>query len=203
MCVCVCVHHVQLFVTLWTVAHQVPLCMWFSWQEYRSGLPFPPPEDIPNPGIKPKAPAVPALQEDSLPTEPLTILILGYTLAEVWQWKPDHLDAGHSCAITQLCDLGQAFTLSGPRFPHLWSRGLGLRPSLRYLLALTVKDSAIFQLGEVICCQLLLVLGTSVHMRHSQIYQLEKPLALALHTALPRIKTEAFAQTWVQSCRVS
>ena len=82
--------------------------------------------------------------------------------------------------------------------------GLGFGSSLRYLLALIVKDSAIFQLGEVICCQLLLVLGTSVHMRLSlRSYQLEKSLALALHTALPGIKTEAFAQTWVQSLRVN
>ena len=45
--------HVQLFVTPWTVAHQAPLSMGFSKQEYWSGLPFPPPGDPPNPGIKP------------------------------------------------------------------------------------------------------------------------------------------------------
>ena len=44
--------HVQLFVTLWTVAHQLPLSMGFSRQGYWSGLPFPSPEDLPNPGIK-------------------------------------------------------------------------------------------------------------------------------------------------------
>ena len=47
-----CFSHVQLFVTLWTVAHQVPLSMGFSRQEYWSGLPFPSLGDLPDPGIK-------------------------------------------------------------------------------------------------------------------------------------------------------
>ena len=50
----------------WTVAHQVPLSMGFSRQEYWSGLPFPPLGDLPNPGIKPISPVSPALQADSL-----------------------------------------------------------------------------------------------------------------------------------------
>ena len=45
--------HVQLFVTPWTEAIQAPLSMAFSRQEYWSGLPFPPPGDLPHPGIKP------------------------------------------------------------------------------------------------------------------------------------------------------
>ena len=53
-------------VTPWTIAHQAPLSMGFSRQEYWSGLPFPSPGDLPNPGIKPRSPA---LQADSLPTE--------------------------------------------------------------------------------------------------------------------------------------
>ena len=44
--------HVQLFGTSWTVARQAPLFMGFSRQEYRSGLPFPSPGDLPDPGIK-------------------------------------------------------------------------------------------------------------------------------------------------------
>ena len=48
---------VQLFVTFWTVAHQAPLYMGFSRREYRSGLPCPPPGDLPNPGIEPASPA--------------------------------------------------------------------------------------------------------------------------------------------------
>ena len=44
--------HVQLFATLWTVAHQASLSMGFSRQEYWSGLPCPPPGDLPDPGIE-------------------------------------------------------------------------------------------------------------------------------------------------------
>ena len=58
--------HVPLFVTLWTIAHQPPLSMGFFRQKYWSGLPFPPPENISDPGIKPMSPLSPALQEDSL-----------------------------------------------------------------------------------------------------------------------------------------
>ena len=54
-----CFSHVWLFATLWSVAHQVPLSMEFSRQEYWSGLPCPP-LDLPNPGIKPSLPS-PAL----------------------------------------------------------------------------------------------------------------------------------------------
>ena len=56
--------HVQLFAVLWTVACQVPLSMGFSRQEYWSGLPFPSPGNLPDPGIKPMSPA---LQVNSLP----------------------------------------------------------------------------------------------------------------------------------------
>ena len=59
--------HVQLYATLWTVARQAPLSMGFSRQEYWSGLPCPPPGDLPSPGIEPRSPA---LQMDSLPSEP-------------------------------------------------------------------------------------------------------------------------------------
>ena len=52
----------------WTVACQAPLSMRFSRQEYRSGLPFPSPGDLPDPGIEPGSPI---LQVDSLPSETL------------------------------------------------------------------------------------------------------------------------------------
>ena len=51
----------------WTVAHQAPLSMGFSRQEYWSGLPFPSPGDLPNPGIEPRSPT---LQADALTSEP-------------------------------------------------------------------------------------------------------------------------------------
>ena len=55
---------VRLFATPWTVACQSPLSMKFSRQEYWSGLPFPSPGDLPDPGMEPGSPA---LQADSLP----------------------------------------------------------------------------------------------------------------------------------------
>ena len=51
----------------WTVAHQAPLSMGFSRQEYWSGLPFPSPGYLPDPGIEPRSPT---LQADSLSSEP-------------------------------------------------------------------------------------------------------------------------------------
>ena len=59
--------HVWLFVTPWTVAYQAPPSMGFSRQECWSGLPFPSPGDLPEPGIEPGSPA---LQADALPSEP-------------------------------------------------------------------------------------------------------------------------------------
>ena len=58
--------HVQLFAIPWTVAYQAPSSMEFSRQEYWSGLPFPSPGDLPDPGIEPGSPA---LQADTLPSE--------------------------------------------------------------------------------------------------------------------------------------
>ena len=52
---------VQLFAMLWTVAHQASLSIGFSRQGYWNGLPFPPPEDLPNPGIEPVSLMSPAL----------------------------------------------------------------------------------------------------------------------------------------------
>ena len=60
------VYHAQLFVTPWTVARQAPLSMGFPRPEYWSGLPFPSPGDLPNPGIEPRSPA---LQAYSLSSE--------------------------------------------------------------------------------------------------------------------------------------
>ena len=57
---------VRLLATLWTAAHQAPPSMGFSRQEYWSGLPFPSPGDLPDPGIKLRSPA---LQADALPSE--------------------------------------------------------------------------------------------------------------------------------------
>ena len=58
---------VQLFATPWAVAYQASQSMGFSRQEYWSGLPFPSPGDLPDPGIESRSPT---LEADALPTEP-------------------------------------------------------------------------------------------------------------------------------------
>ena len=63
---CQSLSHVQLFASSWTVAHQAPLSMGFSRQAYWSGLPFPSPGNLPDPGSEPQSPA---LQADSLLSE--------------------------------------------------------------------------------------------------------------------------------------
>ena len=71
--------HIWLFVEhhSWTVVHQALPSMEFSRQEYWSGLLFPSPGDLPNPGIEPRSPT---LQAESLPSEP--------------QWKPPNIRVG-------------------------------------------------------------------------------------------------------------
>ena len=66
-CMLTCLSCVQLSAISWPVAHQAPLSMGFSKQEYWSGLPCLSPGDLPNPGIEPISPPV---QADSLPSEP-------------------------------------------------------------------------------------------------------------------------------------
>ena len=79
---------VQLFVTPWTAAHQAPQSMGFSRQEYWSGLPFPSPGDLPDPGIEPGSPA---LEADALtsepPGKPIHIYIYAYTYIERIMYK--------------------------------------------------------------------------------------------------------------------
>ena len=58
---------VRLFATQWTVAYKASPSMGFSRQEYWSGLPFPSPGDLPDPGVKPGSPA---LEADTLTSEP-------------------------------------------------------------------------------------------------------------------------------------
>ena len=55
-----CFSRVRLFATPWTVARQAPLSMAFSRQEYWSGVPCPPPGELPDPGIEPESPMSPA-----------------------------------------------------------------------------------------------------------------------------------------------
>ena len=61
LCMLTCFSRVQLFLTQWTVAHSEPLSSGFSRQKYWTGLPCPPPGDLPNLGIKPTSLTSPAL----------------------------------------------------------------------------------------------------------------------------------------------
>ena len=69
MFVCV-LSHVWLFVTPWTIAHLAPLSMEFSRQEYWSGLPFPVPGDLLDPGIEPASLVSPVLAGRFFTTAP-------------------------------------------------------------------------------------------------------------------------------------
>ena len=86
VCVCACAQLLQSCLTLrnpQTVAHQAPLSMEFSRQEYWSGVPCPLPGDLPDSGVESESPAYPALQVDSLPTEAWGkpfLLVTGFNL---------------------------------------------------------------------------------------------------------------------------
>ena len=80
MCIDTCMlSRVHLFATPWTVAQRVSLFMEFSRQEYWSKLPFPPPEDLPNPGIKPTSSASPALTGGLFTTVHVCVCVCVYT----------------------------------------------------------------------------------------------------------------------------
>ena len=82
-------HCVQLFATSWIIAHQASLSVEFSRQEYWSGLPFSSPGDLPNPGIKPRSPA---LQVDSLLSEPQGKTKVKVKVAQLCQTHCDPMD---------------------------------------------------------------------------------------------------------------
>ena len=66
--------------TPWTVAYQVSLSVGFSKEEYWSGLPFSPPEDLPHSGIEPVSPVTPALPDGFFTTEPPGKPVLDFIL---------------------------------------------------------------------------------------------------------------------------
>ena len=82
--------HVRPFATPWTVAHQAPLSMGFSRQEYWSGLPCIAPGDLPDPGIEPRSPT---LQADALTSAAAAAAKLlptsvGFSRQEYWSGLP-------------------------------------------------------------------------------------------------------------------
>ena len=108
MHVCV-LSHLWLFVTPWTVAHQAPPSMGFSRQEYWSGLLFPTPGDLLDPGIELVSPA---LEADSLP--------LGHQRSPIYIYIPT-IPSSHSCKKQEGQHLYIFFGMVNPfSFSRLW-----------------------------------------------------------------------------------
>ena len=82
------ISHVRLCVTPWTIVCKAPLSMGFSRQEYWSGLPCPPPGDLPDTGIEPGSPA---LKADYLPCEPSGKLFR----QQMWESNPGRFSPDH------------------------------------------------------------------------------------------------------------
>ena len=100
--------HVGLFAILWTIAHQAPLSMEFSRQEYWRGLPCPPPGHLPNPGMEPRSPT---LKVVSLPSEPRPS-----NQTDCGMWLRNEPRTGRCCLESQTADSG--YLESAEAAPH-------------------------------------------------------------------------------------
>ena len=131
--------HVRLFATPWTVAHQAPPSMGFSRQEYWSGLPFPFPGDLSNPGIEPGSPT---LWADTSLSEPLRASNSSNSLSV-------------SVKVVEIKSIA-AFTLSWHKARIVTSHTCirpGGRRTNRNLEIVTMVDGARFpsMFGETVC----------------------------------------------------
>ena len=135
MCVCV-----SDSATLWTVANQASLFMEFSRSEYQSGLPGPPPEDLPHPGIEPVLPVSPALVDEFFAT---------------WEAHPCHdysLRSINKCpAIGILCFLSYVQRKFYRLF--LLTCSWSLPPNLNRCLSWYLPKKSLSLMQEVMCCQ--------------------------------------------------
>ena len=109
---------VWLFATPWTVAYQAPPSMGFSRQEYWSGLPFPSPGDLPDPGIEPGSPA---FQENALTSEPP-----GHSFLQgIIRYNLNQITHDYTVKVTNKfkgLDLIECLKNYGQRFLTLYSR---------------------------------------------------------------------------------
>ena len=98
-------NHVWLFVTPWTVTCQAPLSMQFSRQEFRSGLPCPPPGDLLDPGVEPMCPLSPALQADSCgwaTGSPFIVQVTSVIISrEMIEWVDEHITIEYNVSIEE------------------------------------------------------------------------------------------------------
>ena len=114
---------VLLFVTPWTVASQAPPSMGFLRQKYWSGLPFPFPGDLPNSGIEPESPA---LQADTLPSEPPGNFPSQRSSPHPLQWKVDFFFFFlNKRFITLWASLVAQLVKNLPSVRETWVRSLG------------------------------------------------------------------------------
>ena len=124
---------VWLFATPWTVAHQASLSVEFSRQEYWSGLLFPPPGHLPNPGVEPTSLACPALAGGFFTTEPRWSFCYFTSLSSSSSPPSSHLLIW-TCLLPvpvptcplMLCDLGQLASPVWAPCMHLYSERAGL-----------------------------------------------------------------------------
>ena len=144
--------HVQLFAIPLTVARQASLSMRFSRQEYWSGLPFPSPGDLPNPGIELRSPA---LQADSLPTElqgstgKPVLFHMDTHISNVYSIYPSHL--GTENTVSKRCREG------GHQFPS------------KALSAVPLGLACWFYLSHVTWCLAAGILSSSAQPHTSQL----------------------------------
>ena len=117
---------VRLFVTPWTVAYKAPLSMGFSRHEYWSGLPFPSPGDLPDPGIELGSPA---LQADALPSElpgkpPIICLVVIKPVGCVWDFSHEVIFKLRSEVKEALASKrgkgGDEPNITGRKYPVIW-----------------------------------------------------------------------------------
>jgi len=104
---------VRLFATPWTVAYQAPPSMGFSRQECWSGLPFPSPGDLPDPGIEPGSPI---LQADALPSEPQSLRWVWFQRAALLSQGGPKTNAGQ-CPLPLCCPSESTLLLLSPLYP--------------------------------------------------------------------------------------
>ena len=117
--------HVWLFATPWTIAHQAPLSMGFSGPEYWSGLPCPPPGDLPDPEIEPMSPVALAFQEDSLLLSQGSLGHREASLVKLCQilWNlqmkvATEVSGGHYCHLSpSLWFINKLSIFTGSKFP--------------------------------------------------------------------------------------
>ena len=131
--------------TPWTVAHQAPLSTGLSRQENWSGLPFPPPGDLANPGIKPESPA---LQVDSLPLSYQGSHIQVHGLFQFLAVSSlDHLFGTGRTQPLQLCPVGLGAVTRSVQKELLQDRRRGTAPT-----SLGISPNSVAQLTGASGC---------------------------------------------------